>query len=425
MRKRFAATSLVAVSALALSLTACSTDSDSDNSSDGGDGTTLTWSGWAGDEVAQALIDQFEADNPGVTVNHTGLPWPDILTQVSTELVSGTASDIVTVFPGNGNPITVDTLAPGGYLEDLTSQGWTGAFNEANKGVMGIDGKIYMGANNVTILPAIYNTAALEALGVAAPTTYSEVLDLCTAASAQGKVAYALGGLAGGNYPYLVYALVSTLVYGPNPDFADQQTAGDATFSDSEWTTALSKLVEMQDAGCFTADTLGTALEAAQEQVAKGDAVGGVFVSNQIGDIERFAAEGTTFETAAFPATDDASATILPVGLGAGYGINANSKNKELAQKFLDFYFSAEGMQIAIDTGSIFPSQPVDGFEPTPTLAGVSDQVQSDDTAAFPDQSWPNAEVNQVFQDEVQKVLGGQTSIEDALAKMDAAFGAK
>lgn len=420
MRKRFAATSLVAVSALALSLTACSTDSD-DSSEEGGS-QTLTWSGWAGDEVAEALIEQFEADNPGVTVEHTGLPWPDILTQISTEIVSGTASDIVTVFPGNGNPITVDTLVPGGYLEDLTADSWTGAFNAANQGVMGVDGKIYMGSNNVTILPAIYNDAALDELGATPPTTYDEVLDLCAAASAKGKVAYALAGLAGGNFTQFVYALTSTLVYGPEPDFAELQATGDATFSDSEWTTALEKLVEMQDAGCFTADTLGTALEAAQGQVATGDAVGGVFVSNQIGDIERLAPEGATFQTAAFPAGDDASETILPVGLGAGYGVNAASDNKELARTFLDFYFSAEGMQIAIDTGSIFPSQPVEGFEPTPTLAGVADQVQSDKTAAFPDQSWPTAELNQVFQDQVQLVMGGQTSIEDALATMDAAF---
>lgn len=420
MRKRFATTSLVAVSALTLTLTACSTDPQGE--SDGGEGTTLTWSGWAGDEVAEALIEQFEADNPGVTINHTGLPWPDILTQVSTELVSGTASDIVTVFPGNGNPITVDTLAPGGYLEDLSSESWAGNFSEANEGVMGVDGKIYMGANNVTILPAIYNSQALEELGVTAPTTYSEVLDLCATASSEGTVAYALGGLAGGNYPYIPFALTATLVYGPTPDFAEQQAEGEASFSDSEWTTALEKVVEMQEAGCFTADTLGTSLEAAQGQVASGEAVGGVFVSNQIADIERLSPEGTTFETAALPATDDAEETILPVGLGAGYGVNAKSENKELARKFLDFYFSEQGMQIAIDTGSIFPSQPVEGFEPTPTLEGISDQAQGDQTAAFPDQSWPTAEVNQVYQDELQKVLGGQSSISDALAKMDASF---
>ena len=155
MRKRTAATSIVTVTALALSLTACASDSGESAASDS---QTITWSGWAGDEVAEALIAQFEADHPGVSINHTGLPWPDILTQISTELVSGTASDIVAVFPGNGNPITVDTVAPGGYLEDLTSQPWASSFSPANQRMMEVDGKIYMGANNVTILPAVYNS---------------------------------------------------------------------------------------------------------------------------------------------------------------------------------------------------------------------------------------------------------------------------
>lgn len=419
MRKNTAAVSLLAVSALAFGLAGCSADAGSST----GD-TVLTWSGWAGDEVAEALITQFEKDNPGVTIKYTGLPWPNILTQINTEIVSGTASDIVTVFPGNGNPITVQTLAKGNYLADLTSQSWTKNYNDANRQVMGVDDKVFMGSNNFTIIPATYNTQALAAVGATAPTTWSEVLDLCSAAQAQGKVAYAYAGLAGGNFIQLPYALAATLVNGPDPDFATQQAAGDASFSDSEWSTAFDQLTELRDAGCFSKDPLGTSIEVAQNQVATGEAVGIVTVTNQIGDIERMAAEGTTFETAAFPATDDASETVLPVGLGAGYGVNAKSKNLDLAKKFMEFYMSEEGMNIALEVGSIFPSQAVEGYEPSAVLAGIAEQAQSEQTAAFPDQTWPSSNVNQVFQDEVQKVLGDKTTVKEALKNMDTAYDA-
>lgn len=191
-----------------------------------------------------------------------------------TELVSGTASDVVVVFPGNGNLITAQTLARGDYLVDLADQPWAADFNDAHKTVMGADGEILMVANNFTIIPATYNAQALEALGASAPSTWSEVLDLCSAAKAEGKVAYAMGGLAGGTFNYLPYALSATLVDGKNPDFAAQQAAGDTSFAESDWATAFDKYVEMLDAGCFTQDALGTSLEIAQEQVAKGDAVG-------------------------------------------------------------------------------------------------------------------------------------------------------
>jgi raffinose/stachyose/melibiose transport system substrate-binding protein len=324
----------VAALALTLGLAGCSTDGP-DQPAEGGD-TTLTLSGWSGDETMEAIIAQFEADNPGVTVEFTGLPWPTILTQINTELVSGTASDVVVVFPGNGNPITAQTLAKGDYLVDLSDRPWVSQFNDANQTVMGADGKVLMVANNFTIIPATYNTQALEAVGAKAPSTWSEVLDLCSAAQAKGKVAYAMAGLAGGTYNYLPFALSATLVDGPNPDFAAQQAAGDVTFSASEWTTTLGKYVEMLDAGCFTKDALGTSLEIAQEQVAKGDAVGIVTVSNQLADVERLAPEGSSFETAALPATDDPSQTVLPVGLGAGYGINAKGNVERRAPGLAD-----------------------------------------------------------------------------------------
>jgi raffinose/stachyose/melibiose transport system substrate-binding protein len=421
MRKATAALPVAALAALALGLAGCSAGTQSNSNQNGG-GTVLTMSGWADDDVAAALIQKFEADNPGVTIDYTGLPWPGILTQINTELVSGTASDIVTVFPGNGNPITAQTLARGNYLADLSSSGWVSKYNDANQAVMGTDGKILMGANAFTIIPAIYNTQALKAVGATAPSTFSEVLNLCNTAKAQGKVAYALAGVAGGNHPYLPFALSASLVYGPNPDFVEKQTAGDASFSDSEWTTVLDKYREMVDAGCFTADATGTSIDTAQGQVAKGDALGIVTVSPQISTIEEMAPEGTTFETAAFPATDDKSETVLPVGLGAGYGVNAKSKNIDLAKKFVDFYLSEEGLKIALEKGSLFPSAPVDGYTPPANLAGVAEQARGEKTFSFPDQTWPNAVVNQTYVDGLQSFIGGQSSAGDLLKQMDEAF---
>lgn len=424
MRKATASLPVAALAAVALGLAGCSAGPESAEPQSGskGSATELTMSAWADDQVADALIAQFEKDNPGVTIKYTGLPWPGITTQINTELVSGTASDIVVVFPGNGGPITAQTLAKGNFLADLSSESWPSKFNEANKKVMGADGKILMGANNFTIIPALYNSQALDAVGTKAPTIFSEVLDLCAAAKTKGKVAYAMAGLAGGNYHLTPYALTASLVYGPDPDFVAKQGAGDVSFSNSQWATAMGQYQKMLDAGCFTKDATGTSLEAAQGQVAKGDAVAMVAVSNQISDIEKLAPSGTTFQTAALPATDSPSETILPVGLGAGYGVNAKSKHLDLAKKFVDFYMSQEGLNIALKAGSIFPSQPVDGFEPTPALAGVAKQVQSDKTAAFPDQTWPNPVVNQVFTDELQKFLGGKTTIPAFLKAMDTAY---
>jgi raffinose/stachyose/melibiose transport system substrate-binding protein len=383
--------------------------------------TELTMSGWSDDKTMDALIAQFQTDNPGVTVKHVGLPWPDILTQINTELVSGTASDIVVVFPGNGNPITVQTLAKGNYLADLSSASWASKFSAGTKSVMAAGDQVLMASDNSGIIPAIYNKAALDAVGATPPTTWSQVLALCGTAKAKGKVAYALGGANGGNLSHYLYALTATLVYGPDSTFAKDQAAGNATFVGSKWEAAITQLLQMRDAGCFSKNPLGTTIDIAQKQVATGDALGIVTVSQQISAIQKMAPDAA-LETAPLPATDNAADTVLPVGLGAGYGVNASSKNADIAKKFMDFYMSDAGLNIAVTAGSNFPSIPLTGYTPSATLVGVATQAQSGKTAPYPDQLWPNSVVNQTYQDQMQLVFGDKASIPDALKAMDVAY---
>ena len=439
MRKRSAIVP-AAVLAFAVALTACSSTSSSSPASSsgsssgsaassssaggnsGGQNITLTMEGFSGDSLIPPLTAEFEKQNPGVTVKFTGLPYPQILTQINTQLVSGTAPDIMTVFPGEGNPITVQTLAKNNYLADLSSSSWVSGFDATKKQVMGVDGKVFFTTNNLTIIPAIYNTQALAAVGAKAPTTYSDVLALCATAKSKGKVAYALGGAAGGNFYFLFYSLTASLVYGPNPNFAADQAAGKVKFTTSQWTAALQKFDDMNKAGCFSKSPLGTSLDVAQGQVAKGDALGIVTVSNQLPSIEEKATSGTTFQSAAFPATDTASDTYLPVGLGAGYGINAKSKNLDMAKKFVDFYMSKTGIQIAVKAGSIFPSVDGGSYTHDAALDGVATQAATGKTVGFFDTQWPNANVNKVFNDETQKLVDGSSSITDILTQMDNAY---
>lgn len=415
MRKTTATFLVAAATAAALGLAGCSAGPQS-NSGKAGD-NVLTISGWADDKTAAALIKKFEADNPGVTVDYTGLPWPGILTQINTELVSGTASDVVVVFPGTGNPITAQTLAKGNYLADLSSSDWASNYKDATKSIMGAGGKTLMGANALTLIPAVYNTQALKSVGATVPKTFKEVLDLCGTAKAQGKVAYALAAVAVGNYPHTGYAMYGTLG-ASNPDFAAKLAAGDATFGDSKWTAVLDNYGQMVQAGCFTADATGTALDIAQGQVAKGDALGIVTVSPQISTIEKMAPAGTTFETAAFPATNDPSQTKLTVALGAGYGVNAKSKHVDLAKKFVDLYMSEEGLKIALENSSIYPSAPVEGWTPPASLAGVAEQAGSDQTAPI---QYMEAPVEKAYLDGMQTFIGGRSSGGDLLKQMDAA----
>ena len=57
-------------------------------------------------------------------------------------------------------------------------------------------------------------------------------------------------------------------------DFDKKMQAGQATFANSPWTTAMAKYIEMNKAGCFQKNPLGTSYEASQTLAATGKTLG-------------------------------------------------------------------------------------------------------------------------------------------------------
>src|SRR5690606_28640523 len=60
----------------------------------------------------EQVVEAFEAANPGVKVNFTTAGADQYQQQIRTQLASGTAPDVFTVWPGNGNPGATHVLAP-------------------------------------------------------------------------------------------------------------------------------------------------------------------------------------------------------------------------------------------------------------------------------------------------------------------------
>ena len=74
--------------------------SGSSESSSGQSLTVLNWGNVAEETLAQASIDEFMAENPGVTVEQTCVPvveWTDYITRWSTMITSGNAPDVVCI----------------------------------------------------------------------------------------------------------------------------------------------------------------------------------------------------------------------------------------------------------------------------------------------------------------------------------------
>lgn len=406
--------------ALALALTACSSSATGGGGSS--DPNTITLAATTNEQPAMtAAIAKFKEANPGVDVKATYSALDQYQTTTRTQLSSGTASDIVFVWPGDGNPMAMKTVAGANFLLDLSDQSFSSELPDAVKKVTQIDGKTYIAPVTFSGIGAVYNEGTLAEVGLTPPTSWTELLQFCSDAKSAGKVAYALGGATPWNTQLISYALTPTLVYGPDPEFPQQMTDGTATFADSEWSTAFDKYLEMQSNGCFQDSPLGTNYETTLEMVATGKALGVVQVNSAVPGIKKVSpdAEVTLLP---LPATDDAAETRMAGATGSSYGVNAKTANKDLALKFIDFLTTADTTNLYAETNGALPAIPNDAFTVDPALASLAEYQKENKTDPFMDQFWPNARVQQTHFDVVQAMLGGNSTVQDALAKMDAAY---
>ncbi|MEU2287275.1 extracellular solute-binding protein [Streptomyces sp. NPDC013178] len=413
-------TALAAATTAAALLAACSGGTKAGGS--GGGSKTLTLASIDQGSV-EDVVKAFEKANPGVKVRYTTSGADQYQQQIRTQLSSGTAPDVMSVWPGNGNPGATYVLAKPGYLRDLSDQPWAAELPEAIKSVAQYEGKTYTAIFGQNGIGAVYNQQAMAKAGLTPPDTWTKLLAFCRAAKAKGTPAFALGNQDNWVTQLVLYALVATTVYGPDRDFDRKMQAGQATFAQSPWRTALDKYLTMEKTGCFQKNPLGTNYEASQQLAADGRTLGIVQGNWVIALLKQKNPQGT-FTLKALPATDDPSQTVVPAAAGAGYGVNAKAKNPQLALKFVNFVMSPQGMNLFVKKQGGLPSLPDTGFAVDPSLTELSTFIRANRTVPFMDQLWPNAKVQQTMLSGLQEIFSGQSTPQNVLKEMDTDYRA-
>ncbi|WP_250007528.1 extracellular solute-binding protein [Actinoplanes sp. M2I2] len=419
MKTRRYAALVSALTAVTLAA-ACSSGTNANSGSDGGGGTTLTLASVDQGSIEE-VIKAFEAANPGVKVTFTTSGADQYQAQIRTQLSSGTAPDVMTVWPGNGNPGATYVLSKPGYLLDLSDQPWAAQLPDSFKQVAQYEGKTYNALFGLNGIGAVYNDDALKKSGLTAPKTWTELLTFCGDAAAKGTPAFALGIQDNWVTQLVLYALAATTVFGADKEFDAKLQSGQATFSDSQWTAAMGKYQDMQKAGCFQKNPLGTSYEASQTLAATGKTLG-IVQGNWIIGLLKGKNPNGKFTMTALPATDDPATFLMPAAAGAGYGVNAKAKNKDLALKFITFIMSPEGMKLFNEKQGSLPTLSSAGTTVDPGLAELTTFVKDNRTVPFMDQLWPNAKVQQTMLSGLQEVFSNQATPADVLQQMDAEY---
>lgn len=370
----------------------------------------------------EPVVASFKEQYPDVDlkVNYAG---SDVLSVVSTQAQAGNLPDIFLTVPGppGGGGFTVGTLASQGYLLDLTNEAWASEVPDTWKGAVGLDEKIYAYPGTLQGLGGIYNTTKIDELGLKIPTTWTEVIDFCKDAKKARVYAYAQG-LNDAAGPQMIYlALSGTLVYGPDPDWAQQMKDGDTTFDDSGWRDIFEKYKEMNDAGCFGDGALGRDRTQGGQEVAAGNALAMVDVGAAVSGLQTQAPD-SEFIQYALPATDDPSETYFPAAPGYTISANAKTENPAAVKAFLDVLAQPENINAYAGGFASVPAIPNDAYEPPANLAPFNEAIADGKFTDYSNTGFPNADVGVVAQAQVQQIFLGTQTVDGALAEMQAAF---
>lgn len=370
----------------------------------------LTFWSWRQEDKAQyeQFIGTFEAANPGITIKFETFEAANYNTILATALAGGSGPDLMMVRAYGG----MEAIASAGYLEPLSTATIPALANFVPSAVaaetMRSDGKIYGVPFASQTQLVIYNKGLFDANGIAEPQTWDELVAAAQKLKDAGVMPFANGTATAWQNETVLFDLTSSIM---GKGFYDDLIAGKADFTDARFVEALTKLKEIS--AFFPDGFIGLDYPSAQQLFSSGMAAmfaGGSYelatfkTQNPDLDLGVFAAPGKTAE----------DPKLVAVYYDGGYAMNAKGANKEAALKFLNYVASQEFGQAFANSLNNISTVPGVTFE-NPLLAEVSQLNASSIPYLFLVHfrfGEPSGSV--LEQQEVQKLLGGQTTPEAA-----------
>jgi len=164
-------TRLGVVAALGLSLAACSGASPGGSTAPAAPSAaapvTITYpnfiSNGGNEENLATIVDAFEAENPGITVEVTTLPYADYFTALQTDLAGGTAADVFDIEYANYAAYQANgVLAPIAGVD-------TAVYNKSLADAYATDGTQFALPSSFSTVVLFYNKDLFEAAGLEPP----------------------------------------------------------------------------------------------------------------------------------------------------------------------------------------------------------------------------------------------------------------
>lgn len=368
---RKALVALTVVAAAAAALTGCS-------SGTGSDSKTVTFLSWDPKATMQPLIDEFQKENPGLTVKASYTPpVTQYVQKLQTQLGSNTAPDVFIITAENKHQ-----LMDGGFVKDLSGESWISNLAQASKDTYSKSGKVYGAAVASWGGGILINKDLVAKAGyTGAPKTWQEFIDLGTKIKDTGVTPFYE---ASDGIPVTLSALLGVENAAKDGKMDDEIWSGKTTF-EKTWTDPLKTWNELFEKGIEPRNAAGLTGDQVLQQFEQGKVAMIGTGSWALGGIKQ-AAPNLNLDYLAVP---DTNGELYWCGaVSPGYAINAKAKNPAGAEKFVEFLQSKKGVELyQKETQSITTTK---DFTPTldPSLSTMAPAVR-DGKIYLPAVNWP------------------------------------
>ncbi|WP_404429953.1 extracellular solute-binding protein [Microbacterium lacus] len=404
-----------------VSLAGCSGNSSQTDQTDEAAGfTAMIMQSNDADDYYERMLQVF-AEQRDIDIEVIYYPGDAYNTQVTTQLQSGNAADIMILTPGTGQAVSVVTLAEAGFLEPLDAA--SAVIPTGTEHLYSFNGDVFGQPTGLVPVGMVYNDATATAASIDEfPSTFSALLDACATARDAGASFAVVAGAVPAGAGLLAQIIAATRVYEEDPDWNTKREAGEVTFADSDgWRETLEDIVELNEAGCFQDGAAAGAFDTIAPSLSTGSSLSAPLPGGAAQSIGSSA--GIELTVHPFPA---ASGTTEFMNISANYTWSLNAKAsdgaKTSAKDFLDWMAQpAQAAEFAKLAGLI-PITGATESELLPQFAPLVGILESGSYVPLANTTWPAPAIYDALGVGVQGLLTDQLTPEAILQSMDAAW---
>lgn len=404
----------------------CSAGASGDGGgADAGGDVTIEFAQWWEPELPdgafRALMDQFEEENPGITVELISGPYASTKEQLFAGAASGTMPDVVGL-----DGAWVNDFASQGVIADLTALMSDVGYDDSElASQIQVDGATYMVPVVNFVYPMFTNDTLLSDAGIAAPpTNRSEFADAANAVTALGENAsgwilpLSLEAPNGVQNDVMSWAWASG---------GSMLADGQPDLTNADVTSAVEYIKGLWDDGVIASGSFTMKEQDKVEEFTNGR-VGMMIDSLAHINLIRESNPDLAFSISAVPAEDGFDGERGIPYASWGIGVAENSENPEEAFKLVEFLMSEETNSELSTIANAFPGNKnsVPEFVADDELFAKAFEIYQ---AGFPANEFTGLPVAdqlmRLFGEQLQVMLDGGQTVEEMLDKTQAAWEAE